>query len=103
MAHPSLTIRRLAPELKEDFLRYFEGAAFVDNPKWKSCDCQFLCVDHSEPVGRILCLVVAREHRRTGIARTPLEEACAMQRDQGHWLGEATPLRDAGSDAENHW
>ncbi len=41
MAHDSLTIRRLTPELKEDFLQYFEGAAFADNPKWKSCYCQF--------------------------------------------------------------
>lgn len=28
----SLTIRRLVPELKDDFMRYFEGAAFADNP-----------------------------------------------------------------------
>ena len=142
MAHDSLTIRRLAPDLKDDFLQYFEGAAFEDNPKWKSCYCQFLYVDHSmvnwstrtaeenrvaacdriackrmqgllayrngqvvgwcnaaprvlldsfadepipdaEHVGQITCFVVARDHRRTGVARALLEEACAMLREQG--------------------
>jgi GNAT superfamily N-acetyltransferase len=162
VATDSLTIRRLAPELKEDFLQYFEGAAFADNPKWKSCYCQFLYVDHSvvswsartaeenrvaacdriackrmqgllayrngqvvgwcnaaprllldsfadepvpdaEHVGQITCFVVAREHRRTGVARVPLEEACAMLREQGLRVAEANPSRDASSDAENHF
>lgn len=48
MTRDGLTIRRLAPELKDDFLRYFEGPAFADNPKWKSCYCQFLYVDHAK-------------------------------------------------------
>ena len=43
-----LSIRRLTPELRDDFLRYFEGAAFADNPKWNYCYCQFLYVDHSQ-------------------------------------------------------
>lgn len=162
MAHDSLTIRRLTPELKEDFLRYFEGAAFADNPKWQSCYCQFLYVDHTkvnwsirsadenrvaaceriacnrmqgllayrdgqvvgwcnaaprvllesfaddpipdaEHVGQITCFVVAREHRRTGVARALLEEACGMLRDQGLRVAEANPSRTAGSDAENHF
>ncbi|QPF73632.1 GNAT family N-acetyltransferase [Roseateles sp. DAIF2] len=158
----SLTIRRLAPELKDDFLRYFEGAAFADNPKWKSCYCQFLYVDHAivnwsartaeenrsaacdriackrmqgllayrdgqvvgwcnaaprvlldsfadepipdaEQVGQITCFVVAREHRRTGVARALLEEACALLRDQGLLVAEANPSREAVSDAEQHF
>lgn len=48
MSLPPLTIRRLAPELQADFLQYFEGTAFADNPKWKSCSCQFLYVDHAK-------------------------------------------------------
>lgn len=162
MDYDRLTIRRLAPELKEDFLQYFEGAAFADNPKWKSCYCQFLYVDHSnvnwssrtadenrvaacdriackrmqgllayrngqvvgwcnaaprvlldsfadepipdaEHVGQITCFVVAREHRRTGVARALLEEACAMLRDQGLRVAEANPSRVARSDADNHF
>lgn len=43
-----LSIRPLSPDLRADFLRYFEGAAFADNLKWKSCCCQFLYVDHSK-------------------------------------------------------
>jgi GNAT superfamily N-acetyltransferase len=41
-------IRRLSPGLLPDFLAFFEGSAFADNPKWKSCYCQFLYVDHSQ-------------------------------------------------------
>lgn len=159
--HP-LTIRRLSPELKDDFLQYFEGAAFADNPKWKSCYCQFLYVDHGqvnwgartaeenraaacdriacsrmqgllayrdgrvvgwcnaaptvlldsfadEPipdaaqVGQITCFVVARDHRRTGVARALLEAACTMLRDQGLRVAQANPSRSARSDAENHF
>jgi GNAT superfamily N-acetyltransferase len=48
MPHPTLTIRRLAPDLRADFLRFFEGSDFADSPKWKSCYCQFLYVDHSK-------------------------------------------------------
>ncbi|MBL0085154.1 MAG: GNAT family N-acetyltransferase [Ideonella sp.] len=152
----------MAPVLQEDFLQYFEGAAFADNPKWKSCYCQFLYVDHSvvkwsartaeenrlaacdriackrmqgllayrngqvvgwcnaaprlllesfadepvpdaEYVGQITCFVVDREHRRTGVARALLEEACAMLREQGLRVAEASPSRDATSDADNHF
>lgn len=47
MAIDRLIIRRLAPEREDDFLHYFEGAAFPDNPKWKSCYRQFLYVEHA--------------------------------------------------------
>lgn len=48
MTEARLTIRRSAPALKDDLLRYFEGAAFADNVQWKSCCCQFLDVDHAQ-------------------------------------------------------
>lgn len=157
-----LTLRRLTPELKDDFLQYFEGAAFADNPKWKSCYCQFLYVDHAvvnwparsadenraaacdriacgrmqgllayregqvvgwcnaaprlmldsfadepvpdaEHVGQITCFVVACDHRRTGVARALLDEACAMLREQGLRVAEANPSRHAATDAEHHY
>lgn len=162
MSGDILTIRRLTPDLQEDFLQFFEGSAFADNPKWKSCYCQFLYVDHvkvnwqvrtaeenrvsaceriackrmqgllayrngqvvgwcnaaprvlldsfaDEPVpdaehfGQITCFVIAREHRRSGVARALLAEACAMLREQGLRVAEANPSRDATSDAENHF
>ena len=40
-------IRELTPELLADFLGFFEGEAFADNPGWASCYCQFLYVDHA--------------------------------------------------------
>lgn len=162
MPSSSLTIRRLTPALQSDFLRFFEGAAFADNPKWKSCYCQFLYVDHSkvdwksrsaqenrasaceriachrmqgllayrdgevvgwcnaaprlmmdsyadEPdpdaarLGQITCFVVAREHRRSGVARALLDAACAALRDQGLQIAEAHPSRSAATDAEHHY
>jgi ribosomal protein S18 acetylase RimI-like enzyme len=162
MPHPTLTIRRLAPALRADFLRFFEGSAFADNPTWRSCYCQFLYVDHSkvtwsartsdenrasaceriacgrmqgllayldgevvgwcnaaprtlldsfaddpEPdadrLGQITCFVVARSHRRTGVARALLEAACDVLREQGLAWAQANPSRNASTDAENHF
>lgn len=157
-----ITIRRLAPETRDDFLQFFEGAAFADNPAWGSCFCQFLYVDHSkvtwsartaqenradacdriacgrmqgllayrdgevvgwcnaaprtwmdsfadepdpqaERLGQITCFVVARDHRRTGVARALLEAACTMLRQQGMAIAEANPSRNAATDAQNHY
>jgi GNAT superfamily N-acetyltransferase len=42
-----IEIHALSPDRLPDFLRYFEGPAFADNPRWKSCYCQFLYVDHN--------------------------------------------------------
>lgn len=43
-----IEIHALTPERQQDFLSFFEGPAFADNPKWKSCFCQFLYVDHNK-------------------------------------------------------
>ena len=157
-----LAIRALSPELLPDFLGFFEGAAFADHPRWKSCYCQFLYVDHSqvkwmartadenrqaacericgarmqgylayragevvgwchaaprrmldafadEPdpdadrMGQITCFVVARAHRRTGVAKALLDAACAGLKAQGLSIAEASPKADATGDAENHY
>ncbi len=162
MSNNSLSIRRLTPERRDDFLQFFEGAAFADNPEWKSCYCQFLYVDHSrvdwstrtaaenrsaacdrigcgrmqgllayhdenvigwcnaaprtlldafadepdpdaERLGQITCFVIAREHRRRGVARALLSAACDMLREQGLTVAEASPSRQAATDAERHY
>jgi ribosomal protein S18 acetylase RimI-like enzyme len=36
----SITVKRLKPELKEDFLHFFDEIAFIDNKKWSPCYCQ---------------------------------------------------------------
>ena len=36
-----LIIKMLKPELLDDFLYFFDEKAFVDNPNWASCYCQF--------------------------------------------------------------
>jgi GNAT superfamily N-acetyltransferase len=47
MSQSTVTIKALAPELQQDFLRFFDGSAFSDNPKWSSCYCQCFYEDHS--------------------------------------------------------
>lgn len=47
VADSSITVRKLTPELLGDFLAFFEGEAFADNPGWSSCYCQCFLVDHS--------------------------------------------------------
>jgi ribosomal protein S18 acetylase RimI-like enzyme len=42
---PPVEIRTLARVLLPDFLSFFDGAAFADNPAWRSCYCQFMYVD----------------------------------------------------------
>jgi len=162
MQSETIAIRALTIDLLPDFLGYFEGAAFADNPKWRSCYCQFLYVDHSkvkwmertaeenrsaacsrvcastmqgylayrdgkvvswcnaaprgmmnafadEPdpdasqLGQITCFVVAREHRRTGVAKELLAAACAGLKAQGMSIAEAMPKLDVLGDAENHY
>jgi GNAT superfamily N-acetyltransferase len=158
----AVEIRALSPALQPDLLGFFEGAAFADNPKWKSCYCQFLYVDHMkvnwmkraadenradacarirdsrmqgylayrsgqvvgwcnaaprslmdayahEPdpdahrLGQITCFVVAREHRRSGVAKALLDAACAGLKAQGLSLVEASPKPGVGGDADNHY
>lgn len=41
-------IHALSPERLPDFLAFFDGEAFADNPRWGSCYCQFLYVDHAQ-------------------------------------------------------
>lgn len=162
MPHDDLLIRPLSPERLPDFLGYFEGAAFADNPRWRSCYCQFLYVDHAkvewmartaeenrqaacericdatmegylayrggqvvgwcnaaprrmmdafadEPdpdadrLGQITCFVVARAHRRSGVARALLDAACAGLQAQGMVIAEASPKPEVTGDAENHF
>ena len=45
-SHPVL-IQALGPESLPLFLRFFDGDAFSDNPKWSSCYCQCFYEDHN--------------------------------------------------------
>lgn len=157
-----IEIRKLGPETLQDFLQFFDGEAFADNPKWGFCFCQFLYVDHAkvnwatrtvaenraaacdriragrmegflayrdgtpvgwcnaaprtmmdsfadEPdpdasrIGEIACFVVAKPHRRSGVAKALLHAACAGLKARGLEIAEAIPLANAASDAQNHF
>lgn len=161
-APDDIEIHPLTPDRLGDFLAYFEGDAFADNPRWKSCYCQFLYVDHAkvlwmartaqenrsaactrigagtmqgllayrggrvvgwcnaaprrmmdafadEPdpdagrLGQITCFVVAKAHRRSGVATALLDAACAALKAQGLTIAEAAPKPEVATDAENHF
>ncbi len=162
MSGTGLAIHPLSPERQADFLAFFEGEAFADNPRWNSCFCQFLYVDHDkvawgertgpqnraaacerigagrmrgylayrdgkpvgwcnaaprtmmaafddEPdpdaqrIGQITCFVVAKAHRRSGVATALLAAACEGLAAQGMAIAEALPLAQADTDARNHF
>jgi GNAT superfamily N-acetyltransferase len=162
MTEPPADIRKLCPELMQDFLHFFDGEAFADNPRWSFCYCQFLYVDHAkvdwqartaqenraaacdrigsrqmegylayrdgkpvgwcnaaprtmmdafsdEPdpdtsrIGQIGCFVVAKSHRRSGVATSLLHAACAGLKAQGFAIAEALPVAKASTDAQNHF
>jgi GNAT superfamily N-acetyltransferase len=42
-----VTVAPLTRQLLQDFLRFFDGTAFSDNPKWSSCYCQCFYEDHA--------------------------------------------------------
>ncbi len=42
-----ITIRALAPELLNDWLTFFDGDAFADNPDWSGCYCYWHHADHA--------------------------------------------------------
>ena len=41
-------IHPLSPARLADFLAFFDGEAFTDNPKWSFCYCQCFYDDHSK-------------------------------------------------------
>lgn len=40
-------IRELSPDLLEDYLDFFDHAAFADNPEWAACYCYFPHAPHA--------------------------------------------------------
>ena len=48
MNHLPVEIHPLSAERLADFLAFFDGEAFADNPRWGFCYCQFAYVDHSQ-------------------------------------------------------
>jgi GNAT superfamily N-acetyltransferase len=162
MKPASVQILPLTPERQAGFLAYMGGAAFADNPKWQSCYCQFLYVDHrqvtwmarsaeqnraaacqrigqgtmqglpayrdgqvvgwcnaaprlmldafaDEPdpqahqIGQITCFVVAKPHRRSGVATALLQAACDALKAQGLTIAEASPKPGIDDDGANHY
>ena len=41
-----ITVLPLTPVRAKDFLTFFDGDAFADNPKWAGCYCRFPFIDH---------------------------------------------------------
>lgn len=52
MTTPAITVLRLTPARRDDFLRFFDherGAAFADNPEWAKCYCHYYHVPKAVP------------------------------------------------------
>jgi ribosomal protein S18 acetylase RimI-like enzyme len=47
MIERPVQVQPVSPELLPDFLSFFDGEAFTDNPKWGFCYCQFSYFDHA--------------------------------------------------------
>jgi GNAT superfamily N-acetyltransferase len=75
MNTPALEIRALAPELLNDFMAFFEGEAFADNPEWGFCFCQYLHVDHN---------LVRWSQRTAAENRTAASDRICTRRMQGY-------------------
>jgi GNAT superfamily N-acetyltransferase len=48
MSETQILIRELSPGLLEDWLAFFDREAFVDNPDWAGCYCQFYHANHAK-------------------------------------------------------
>jgi len=48
MQEQQIIIKTLTPALLSDWLTFFDNDAFIDNPGWSSCYCQFYHDDHQE-------------------------------------------------------
>jgi len=48
MTIATVEIHPLSPERLADFMAFFDGKAFSDNPRWSSCYCQCFYEDHSK-------------------------------------------------------
>ncbi|GAB2583190.1 hypothetical protein GCM10027034_14150 [Ramlibacter solisilvae] len=48
MTATTIEIHPLSPARLADFMAFFEGEAFSDNPRWSSCYCQCFYEDHSK-------------------------------------------------------
>ena len=54
-------------------------------------------------MGQITCFVIAKPHRRSGVATKLLHAACAGLKAQGLQIAEAMPMGEASTDAQNHF
>lgn len=66
-----IEILPLSPDRLADFLAFFDGTAFADNPKWSSCYCQCFYEDHSVVTWSAR---TAAENRALACRRTVREE-----------------------------
>jgi ribosomal protein S18 acetylase RimI-like enzyme len=119
----SIEVLAFAPERLEDYLDFFDRAAFADNPDWAGCYCLFYHIPEGEWEKRsgaqnrqgaaelaraggrtlsVVCFVIAPDRRRRGIARQLLSAACDAARARGLERVEAYPRKDARTAAQHY-
>lgn len=95
-----IEIRRLSPELCDDYLRFFDKTPHDDNrDDYYACHAGRMYLEPlralyppDERVKSVYCFVVAPEWRRHGVAAALLERVCEDARAEGFDAVEAYPI-----------
>jgi GNAT superfamily N-acetyltransferase len=101
MSGISLRVVPLNADLLPDFLRFFDGVAFQDNPQWSSCYCQCFYEDHRTVEWSKRTAAVNREAARRRISAQQMRGYLAYRDDEVVGWCNAAPRRLLGAlDAE---
>ncbi len=93
MPAAAIEIHALSPARLGDFMRFFEGEAFSDNPKWSSCYCQCFYEDHSKVTWATRKAAENRECASQRIARGEMQGLLAYSSGQVVGWCNAAPRR----------
>ncbi|MFA7282494.1 MAG: GNAT family N-acetyltransferase [Sterolibacterium sp.] len=85
MTTTAIEIHPLSPDRSADFMSFFEGEAFSDNPKWSSCYCQCFYEDHSKVHWHSRTAAENRDFASRRIANNQMRGLLAYR--EGHVVG----------------
>lgn len=126
MEKRKIEVRRLAPELCEDWVKFFDDIAFKDHKDWAFCYCLEGHLDRktqeewTNPTERrekameliqdgemqgylaYFCFLVAPEYRGRGVEQNLLDKVCEDALKEGYTYIETYPFVDGGFEFQYH-